>query len=194
MSDSRYLVATRYLEVLQKLLGTIHIDSTLIIVERLAQAQKSNQTIFVAGNGGSAASADHWVNDLCKMTKKGNLPPIKALSLSAHTSYVTALGNDEGYERIFAGQLETFGSKGDLLVVISASGNSPNLIEAVKLAKKKGMFTVGLLGFDGGALKDMVDHSLHVETLKGSYQHAEDCHSVLCHLITTCLIAESGNS
>lgn len=191
MSDHRHSVATGYLENLQKLIGTIHIDSTLNIVERFAQAQTENKSIFIAGNGGSAATADHWVTDLCKMTKKGSLPPLKAFNLAAHTSCITALGNDEGYERIFAGQLENFGVKGDVLVVISASGNSPNLIEAVKLAKEKGMTTVALLGFDGGALKNMVELPVHVATENGAYQLAEDCHSILCHLITTCLISKA---
>jgi len=186
-------VASDYLASLTGLISQIDLAEVTAVVERLQKVRESGGTIFIAGNGGSAATADHWVNDLCKMSKNRAAPAIRAIGLSAQTSYLTALGNDEGYERIFAGQLETYAEAGDTLIVISASGNSSNLVEAVRYAKTEGIQTAALLGFDGGALKTMVDYPVHVATEKGAYQHAEDCHSILCHLITTCLITEKDN-
>ena len=110
----------------------------------------------MAGNGGSAATASHWVNDLCKATRCAGRPLVRATCLSDNTSWLTALANDEGYERVFAAQLENLGRPGDVLVMISASGNSPNLLAASDTAQALGIDTVGLLGFDGGVLRDRV--------------------------------------
>ena len=122
------------------------------MINRLRVARDAGATVFVAGNGGSAATASHWVNDLCKATRCANRPLIRATCLSDNTSWLTALANDEGYERVFAAQLESLGRRGDVLALISASGNSPNLIAAVDAAKELGIDTVGMLGFDGGRL------------------------------------------
>lgn len=160
-------------------------------VERLARllvsARERGATIYIAGNGGSAAIASHWVNDLGKATKRSGQRPMRVMSLSDNISWLTALANDEGYERIFAGQLENFGESGDVLIVISSSGNSANLIEAVKLARSRGMTTVGMLGFDGGLLKDKVNECLWLPTAKGSYGLVESAHTLLCHVLTDCL-------
>jgi D-sedoheptulose 7-phosphate isomerase len=113
------------------------------------------------------------------------------------------LANDLGVDQIFSGQLENFAQPGDVLVVISASGSSPNLVRAVELGKRRGVSTIGLLGFDGGILKDKVDDFLWLPTPKGAYALVEDAHAILCHIVTTCLAqdrpvllsrAESGNS
>jgi len=105
-------------------------------------------------------------------------------------SWLTALANDEGYERVFAGQLENFARSGDILVVISASGNSPNLVRAVELAKTREVFSIGFLGFDGGMLKNIVDDYLWLPSEKGAYGLVESAHGVLCHLLTMCLTSE----
>ena len=99
-----------------------------------SHAVRAGNTIYLAGNGGSAATASHWANDLGKATKCPGAKPIRVVSLSEHVSWMTALANDDGYDRIFAGQLENFAVPGDVLVVFSASGNSPNLVEAVRTA------------------------------------------------------------
>ena len=109
------------------------------------------------------------------------------MSLSDNVSWLTALANDEGYDRVFAGQLENFARAGDLLVAISASGNSPNLLRAVELAQSRGVTTIGLLGFDGGKLKTQVDDYLWIPTEKGTYGLVESFHTLLCHIITDCL-------
>jgi D-sedoheptulose 7-phosphate isomerase len=181
-----------------------HVDSVgdalnkidLVEVERVVQvfreARDRRATIYIAGNGGSASTASHWVNDLGKATKRSGRAPIKVLSLSDNTSWFSALGNDEGYDRVFAGQLENFANPGDVLVCISASGNSPNLVKAVELATRRNLTTVGLLGFDGGALKGMVDEAVVVDTPKGAYELVEDIHSIITHAITRCLISDVG--
>ncbi len=153
----------------------------------LRTARDRRATIFIAGNGGSAATASHWTNDLGKATKRSGQIPMRVMCLSDNVSWMTALANDEGYERAFAGQLENFVAPKDILVVISASGNSPNLVRAVELARQRGAITIGFLGFDGGVLKDMVDDRVWVSTPKGDYELVEDCHMTLCHTLTSCL-------
>jgi D-sedoheptulose 7-phosphate isomerase len=174
----------------RSLLGDVPPFTLERIVDLFRQARDRGSFIYIAGNGGSAATASHWVNDLGKATKRSGRRPMKVLCLSDSTPWLSALANDEGYERSFAGQLENFATEGDVLVCISASGNSPNLIRAVELAKTRGLATVGLLGFDGGALKSMVDVMLCVRTEKGAYEVVEDVHAVTCHAITRCLIAD----
>ncbi len=115
------------------------------------------------------------------------------MCLSDNTPWLTALGNDEGYDRVFSGQLENFASSGDVLVVISASGNSQNLVGAVELAKERGLATVGFLGFDGGVLKNMVDERIWVSTENGAYEQVEDCHMSLCHILTICLTQDRAD-
>jgi D-sedoheptulose 7-phosphate isomerase len=180
-------IATAHLRALEALLQGVDLDAVERVVNRLRLARDGGATIYVAGNGGSASTASHWVNDLCKATRGSGQPPVRALSLSDNASWVTALANDEGYERIFAGQLENFARHGDLLVVISASGNSPNLVEAVEVAHERDLATIGLLGFDGGTLMDKVTDCLWLPTEAGAYEVVESGHAVLCHVLSLCL-------
>jgi D-sedoheptulose 7-phosphate isomerase len=160
------------------------------VLRHLQRARDAGATIYVAGNGGSAATASHWVNDLGKATKRSGRVPFRAMCLSDSISWMTALANDEGYERVFAGQLENFAMPNDILVVISASGNSVNLVRAVELARSKAMITIGLLGFDGGILKSLVSEVLWLESEKGCYELIEDGHMLLCHVLTKCLVLD----
>jgi D-sedoheptulose 7-phosphate isomerase len=130
------------------------------------------------------------VNDLGKATKTSGRPPMRVMCLSDNVSWLTALGNDEGFERVFTGQLENFASPGDVLILISASGNSPNLLNAAGYAREEGVETIGILGFDGGKLKVMVDEALWLESSIGLYGPVETGHSVICDIITTCLIRD----
>ena len=184
-------VATHYLKAMQLLLQLIDVDAIGRIVKYFQGVRERRATIYIAGNGGSAATASHWVNDLGKATKRSGQTPMRVMSLSDNVSWLTALANDEGYDRVFSGQLENFARPGDLLVVISASGNSPNLLRAVELARSRGMVTIGFLGFDGGALKSQVDDCLWLPTEKGAYGLVESVHSLLCHILTDCLISDS---
>ena len=181
-------VTIDYVQAFESLLHQIDAEVIGRIVQYLRNAGSRGSMIYVAGNGGSAATASHWVNDLGKATKSSGAAPLRVMSLSDNVSWLTALANDEGYSRVFSGQLENFARPGDVLVVISASGNSPNLVEAVEFARRQGMLTIGFLGFDGGALKSKVDDYLWFRTEKGAYGLVESGHSLLCHIVTTCLM------
>jgi D-sedoheptulose 7-phosphate isomerase len=181
-------IASDYIQSFGLLLRQIDPDTIGRIAQHLRDAGNRGSTIYVAGNGGSAATASHWVNDLGKGTKCSGALPLRVMSLSDNVSWLTALANDEGYERVFSGQLENFARPGDILIVISASGNSPNLVEAVEFARRHRVFTIGLLGFDGGILKNKVDDYLWLSTEKGAYGLVESGHSLVCHILTTCLM------
>ena len=183
-------VIPAHLSDVRSLLNHVPMFTLERIVEVFQKARDEGAFIYIAGNGGSSATASHWVNDLGKATKRSGRRPMRVVCLSDNTSWLSALANDEGYDRVFSGQLENFAKPGDVLVCISASGNSPNLIRAVDVARERGVTTIGLLGFDGGALKSRVDVMLCVSTEKGAYEVVEDIHSVVCHAITKCLIAD----
>ena len=187
-------VIETYLPSFERLLKSVDRVSIERISQRLCVARAAEATIYVAGNGGSAAIASHWVNDLGKATKRSGFPPVRVMSLSDNVSWLTALANDEGYERVFAGQLENFAKQGDVLVVISSSGNSANLVRAVEVARTRGVTTIGLLGFDGGTLKQLTDDCLLVQTAKGSYGLVEPMHEMICHLLTACVTAAAEES
>jgi D-sedoheptulose 7-phosphate isomerase len=159
------------------------------VADIFRNARDRGSFIYIAGNGGSSSTASHWVNDLGKATKRSGRPPLKVMCLSDNTAWFSALSNDEGYDRSFAGQLENFASPGDVLTCLSASGNSANLLRAVELARARSLTTVALVGFDGGALKGIVDQSVWVRTDKGAYELVEDAHSVICHAITRHLVS-----
>ncbi len=187
-------ITAGYLSSLRVLLNEVDLTAVERVFHILQNARDSHATVFIAGNGGSAATAAHWVNDLGKATKRSGRPPMRVVSLTDNTAWFSALANDEGYERVFAGQLENFAERGDVLIVISASGNSPNLIQAVQLARGRDLKTIALLGFDGGKLKDIVDEIIWVEIEKGAYELVEDTHAALCHAITKCLIADRAET
>ena len=190
-SHSKQLAAS-FLRDFEALLRRVNLDAVERVHRILRGARDRGATVYLAGNGGSAATAAHWVNDLGKGAKQSNQLPLRVMNLSDNVSWLTALANDEGYERVFAGQLENFARAGDVLVVLSASGNSPNLLRVVELARARQLKTVGLLGFDGGALKDMVDEVLLLPTRKGAYGLVESGHDLFCHILTACLVADGA--
>jgi len=191
-------IADEYLAEFRELLDRIDYEEIARAVERLRGARDRGATIFIAGNGGSAATATHLVNDLGKATKQSGRPHLRVMCLSDNVSWLTALANDEGYDRVFTGQMENFARPGDVLILISASGNSPNLLHVAEHARQRGVETIGILGFDGGELKHRVDEVLWLESAIGSYGPVESGHVVLCDILTTCLIrdiegADSGD-
>jgi D-sedoheptulose 7-phosphate isomerase len=155
----------------------------------LREAFDAGKQIFIAGNGGSAATASHMACDLAKTTlgKARQLPArrIRAIALTDNVPLLTAWGNDVSYDCVFAEQLRNLANPGDTLVLISASGNSPNIVEAAKAARELGLRTVGLLGFEGGAVRGMVERAVVVRSTHFGY--IEDAHSVISHLITDTL-------
>jgi len=184
-------LAAEYVADFQAILATLDLVALVRIVDRLRVARDAGRTVFVAGNGGSAATASHWVNDLAKATQRSGQRAFRVVGLADNVSWLTALANDEGYERVFAGQLENFVGPGDVVAVISASGNSPNVLRAVELARGRGAITIGFVGFDGGKLRGLVDECLWVPTAQGAYGLVESAHSVACDIVTTCLIGDT---
>ena len=180
-------IVGHYFPAFEKVLSQIDQNAIERIANALHAARQRDATIYVAGNGGSAAIASHWVNDLGKATKRPECPPVRVMSLNDNMSWLTALANDEGYERVFAGQLENFAKSGDVLVTISSSGNSLNLVRAVELARTRGVVTLALLGFSGGELKCLVDDYVLLPTEKGAYGLVEPGHQLICHILTACL-------
>lgn len=180
-------LAEDFLQNFRLLLNQVDLDALERVLNTLWTARDRGAMIYVAGNGGSAATASHWVNDLGKAARCPGSPPMRVMSLNDNISWLTALANDEGYERVFSGQLENFAQPGDVLIAISASGNSSNLVDAVRLARNRGVTTIGLLGFDGGVLKSEVDELLWLPSEKGAYGLVETGHALLCHLLTICL-------
>jgi D-sedoheptulose 7-phosphate isomerase len=151
----------------------------------LVQARAARRTVFLCGNGGSSSAASHFVTDLSKVAARGDGPKIRAVGLTDNTPSVTAIANDVEYARIFADQLTILGQSGDVLIAISGSGNSPNVLEAVKVARSLGMTTIGLTGIGGGQLKGMADVAIVVPS--NSMQHVEDVHVSILHLVTAYL-------
>jgi D-sedoheptulose 7-phosphate isomerase len=179
--------ATDYVTGVASLLTALDLPAVMRVGARLQDIRQAGGTIFLAGNGGSAATASHWANDLAKATRRADLPPVRVISLGDQLAWLTALANDEGFTRVFAGQLENLVQPADALVVLSASGNSPNLIEAVRVARAHHAWTLALLGFDGGTLKSIVDDAVWVPTPHGAYGPVEDLHAIVCHILTACL-------
>ena len=174
--------AKAYLEYLTKILENIDADAVGEFINVLLAARSRGATIFFIGNGGSAATASHFANDLSIGTNAYE-KPFRALSLTDNLAIITAIGNDFGYEEIFVRQMMILGREGDVLVGISASGNSPNLIRAFDHAKTIGIQTIAITAFDGGKMKNIADHSVHIPTGPKEYGPAEDAHMVLDHLI-----------
>ena len=171
-----------YLISFKTALESLDLNKVEVISDLILMKRNNLQTIFVAGNGGSASTAEHMAIDLMFGTKAID-PSIKTMSLASNNSSITATGNDLDFASIFSRQIVHFGKPGDLLIVISASGNSMNLIEAVRQAKKMEIETLGILGFDGGKLLNLVDHQLLVQTKIGEFGISEDLHLMINHII-----------
>lgn len=171
-----------YLSYLKTLIDKLCLEKISLFIELILQTRNNNRTIFFIGNGGSASTASHFVNDISLGSRQFE-KPFRAISLCDNQAVITAIGNDDGYENIFVQQLQTQAKTDDVLVSISASGNSPNIIKAVNWAKKNQLSTVGLSAFDGGELSKLVDLNIHVPTKIGEYGPAEDLHMVICGLV-----------
>jgi D-sedoheptulose 7-phosphate isomerase len=158
------------------------------IAKRLIGTLRAGRSLFLFGNGGSAADAQHIAAELeARFLRERRALPCHALT--TNTSTLTAIGNDYGYERTFARQVEAYARKGDCVIAISTSGNSPNVIEGVRAARKAGATTVGFTNEKGGKLKGLVDLCLHVPST--DTQRVQECHlavgHVLCDLIEAAL-------
>lgn len=156
-------------------------------IKILNAAYENDDKVYLIGNGGSAAIASHFVNDLNKTVfgqkSEKNVKRFQAISLADNTSALTAWANDVGFEQIFSEQLKNFAKDADVLIAISSSGNSPNIIKAAETAKGLRLPVIGLIGFDGGKLLPLCDARIHVPSSK--YAIVESAHEAICHLITT---------
>ena len=144
----------------------------------------SKNSIWILGNGGSASTAEHFETDLSFIRKGNSFPKIRVSALTSNSALFSAIANDIGYENVFSHQLFRRAEPGDLCILISASGNSENLLKAVSAAKEIGLITLGLLGFDGGKLMPLLNHSILVKTEIGKYGAVEDIHLAICHAIS----------
>jgi D-sedoheptulose 7-phosphate isomerase len=149
-----------------------------------------NNSIWIVGNGGSASTAEHLETDLSFVRLGKSVPSIKVSALTANSALITAIANDIGFEFIFSHQLIRKAVPGDLCIAISASGNSSNLLQAISTAKEQNLVTVGILGFDGGKLAEMVDFSVIVKTEIGKYGPVEDIHLSICHELASMIASE----
>lgn len=179
--------AEAYINYLQSVFQRINTTEIGRFIETLLDARERGATVFFIGNGGSAATASHFANDLSIGTNDYD-QPFRAISLTDNVPMITAIGNDFGYEEIFVRQLRILGKKGDVLVAISASGNSPNLLNAFDYALSAGIKTVAITAFDGGKMKMLADEGIHVPTESKEYGPAEDFHMVLDHLVSAYLM------
>jgi len=176
-----------YIDYLTSVLNSIALSDIEKFVGVLLEARERESSIFFIGNGGSAATASHFANDIAIGTRTFE-KPFRAISLCDNQAVITAIANDDGYEKIFSQQLQVLLKKQDVVVAISASGNPSNLLHAIDVAQKMSAITVGISAFDGGKMKEMVDISVHVPTEKGEYGPAEDAHMVLDHLVSNYLM------
>jgi D-sedoheptulose 7-phosphate isomerase len=155
------------------------------VIDLLRDARQEGRTIYIFGNGGSAATASHMVCDFTKNTRQPDQPRMKAIALNDNMPTLSAYANDEGYQRVFVEPLITLAKPGDVALAISGSGNSPNVLLAVEAARQLGMVTIGLTGFQGGKLKDLVETCVIVPS--DNIACVEDVHMIIDHIITTAL-------
>ena len=177
--------AEEYLNQFKKTLESLDLEDLNSIIDSLLKAYREDKQVFIMGNGGSAVLASHFACDLSKGTLNNvyndKEKRFKIISLTDNVALMTAYSNDLGYEHVFSQQLKNLLNEDDIVIGISSSGNSSNIINAINLAKKNKAVTIGFMGFDGGKLKDIVDLKIWVN--KNNYGMVEDIHSALQHMI-----------
>lgn len=157
---------------------TVELEKALTAIKSASDAKKR---IYVAGNGGSAAIAEHLCCDWTKGTHCEGHSTIRSHSLTSNVALYSAIANDYGFERVFSTQMDFFGEDGDVLIAISSSGNSQNIVQAVEAAQRMGIYVVGFSGFKGGRLAEISDASIHVAI--DNYGIVEDAHQAIMHII-----------
>jgi D-sedoheptulose 7-phosphate isomerase len=162
-------------------LESIPAEAVEKMVGTLQKALKEDRQIFVFGNGGSAANASHFVTDLGKGSSDKIGKRFRCLSLNDNVSWMTALGNDYSYDEVFVRQLENFGRQGDVVFVMSVSGNSPNLVRAMEWSRKNGLATIALVGKKRGRLADLAEQVIVIDS--EHYGRVEDAHMGVCHML-----------
>ncbi len=176
-----------YFDTVQALLNDTPFDAVDTVIEVLVKANHAGQTIFICGNGGSAATATHFACDLAKRPNVPGQPRFRVIALTDNNALMTALSNDISYDSVFAEQLAPLVRAGDVVIGISGSGNSRNVLNAIQVAHDAGAVTIGFCGYDGGKLKEMVHHPVHVPS--NVMAMVEDVHLMLEHAICEKLLA-----
>ena len=172
---------SQYVDSLAIVLGRLALEDVLRVQDVLLEAWRGGKMIFIVGNGGSASTASHMANDLNKGSIVDGQPRFRAMALTDNVPLITAWGNDTAYHRVFVEQMVNFLTPGDVLVAISGSGNSPNVIAAVEWARREGAVTIGLTGGSGGRLRGLVDCCVVVPSSR--MEQIEDMHLVLSHAL-----------
>jgi D-sedoheptulose 7-phosphate isomerase len=190
MASDRMIV-DNYLSRLGETLVQLPREPVQKTIDILREARKNKKMIFLFGNGGSASNTSHIVNDLIKNCRMVGAPDFRILSLNENTATMTAYGNDYGYDTIFEGQLRSYASPGDVVIAMSTSGNSPNVIKALQAAKEMGLTTIGFTGRMGGKMKDMVDVCVHAPSNWTGI--IEDVAIILGHIFTV-IFMENNDS
>ncbi len=170
-----------YLKAQQATLGTIPVDAVARLVEIFRQALREDRQIFVFGNGGSAANASHFATDLGKGASDKLGQRFRVLSLNDNVSWLTALGNDYAYDEVFSRQLMNYGRPGDLVLCMSVSGNSPNIVKAIEWSNQHGLTSIALVGGKRGQLASLAQHAIVIPS--EHYGRVEDAHMGICHMI-----------
>lgn len=174
-----------YITTLTGTVNQLPVEHIARVVKVLQTARANGKQVFIMGNGGSASTASHFVCDLAKNTRRPGLPHFRVIGLTDNMAILSAYANDEGYENVFGAQLSNFVETDDVVIAISASGNSSNVLRGIEEAKSKRAITIGFTGFDGGRLGAMVDIQVHVNS--SIIEHVEDAHLMLEHMIVKTL-------
>lgn len=191
MSIETYTAGVRrYLTDLQDVLAKVDVGEIAAIADVLHTAYEQQKTILTMGNGGSGSTASHMVCDMNKGACFHAEKKFRLISLADCNPIILALGNDVGFESVFVEQLKAYAQPGDVVLGISGSGNSPNVLRAIEYAKELGCVTIGAVGFGGGKLKSMVDHCFHVKI--DDMQIVEDVHMILVHVLMRILDVGKG--
>jgi D-sedoheptulose 7-phosphate isomerase len=170
-----------YISALQQTIDQLPRQLVADVVDVLQDARIRGSSVFIMGNGGSASTASHFVCDLAKNTRAEGLPHFRVIGLADNMAILSAYANDEGYESVFAQQLANLIQPRDVVIAISASGNSKNVLNAIEEAQKHDVITIAFTGFDGGRLGPMVNINIHVKS--DIIEHVEDIHLMLEHII-----------
>jgi D-sedoheptulose 7-phosphate isomerase len=181
-----------YLEKVKACLDEISPEQIEKAASVLWQAYEEDQQIFIVGNGGSASTASHFACDLSKGTAVKGRRRWRAMSLTDNVAILSAQANDHGYETIFAAQLENYLKPNDVIVIITGSGDSPNILRAVEFAKGREAISIGLTGFGGGAVSKLLDHEIRLSST--DYGHVESVHLVLTQLLTAYFLEQTKGS
>lgn len=175
----------QYIQDIANTINFLPLDQIDSVIELLHEARLNQQQVFIMGNGGSAATASHFVCDLMKNTRVSGTPNFRVIGLNDNLATLTALANDEGYENVFAQQIASLARPRDLVIAFSTSGNSPNVLEGVRVANEMGAYTVGFTGKSGGKLSGMVHLNVHVVNTRAD--QTEDVHMIVSHMVTATL-------